>query len=372
MKISGKTGNFSWGAMYITLLCAALLQGCSSGEDAPKASQSPQSAGQEKAASDNDSTKAAQPAAEKPEKSPSTEKSGQKYVDGIPYDVFFDRPLQVAADGTMLTSSDSTPDSSVAETTAGKPSEEMKKPDAEAGSEKGAKTAATWDKYISEEMLKGEIKRIRNRLNSKLNSVGNFNRELLSIQIDAATLAALAAIVPEHSGKFTWKEKAKYVRDFASEIAVAAESRGRPAFEKAEKPFLNIVEILEGGSPAELPESEEKADFSDVADRNLLMKNLKEKQDWIRTTISGESELKSNKEDLLPRVAILAALGQVVNQEDYVFADEKNYQKYCKELIDGSLMMTKATEEEDYTKFEKGFGLFSKSCNDCHPEYLNN
>ncbi len=372
MKLSGKMRNFSRAAMCLAMLCAALLQGCGSGGDAPKALRNSQASGQKKNVSEDDSAKAEQPAVDKSEKSSSTEKAGQKYVDGIPYDVFFDRPLQVAADGTMLTSTSATPDHSAPDSVAGKASEKMKEPAADADSEKEAKTAASWDKYISEEMLKGEIKRIRNRLNSKLNSVGNFNRELLSIQIDAATLAALAAIVPEHSGKFTWKDKAKYVRDFASEIATAAENRGRPAFEKAEKPFLNIVEILEGGSPAELPESEEKADFSDVADRNLLMKSLKEKQDWIRTTISGESELKSNKEDLLPRVALLAALGQVVNQEDYVFADEENYQKYCKELIDGGLMMTKATEEEDYTKFEKGFGLFSKSCNDCHPEYLNN
>ena len=354
----------------LVLCCMTMLQGCGSGSEKKpsKAEQSSQSTKQDDSASNDASSKQRQSSEKASKKSSSSESKKQKYVDGIPYDVFFDRPLQIAADGTMLTANKPAPEATPENKTSGK----MTKPTQEPAPKKGTGTAASWDKYISEEMLQGEIKRIRNKLNSKLNSVGNFNRELLSIQIDAATLAALAAIVPDHSGKFTWKEKAKYVRDFAVEIAVAAENRGRPAFEKAEKPFLNIIEILDGGTPAELPDSEDKADFSDVADRNLLMKNLKEKQDWIRTTISGESELKSNLEDLLPRVALLAALGQVVNQEDYVFADEENYQKYCKDLIEGSLTMTEATKEEDFNKFEKGFDLFNKSCNDCHPEYLNN
>ena len=364
MKISG---NNSWTVIFLLLLCVGILQGCGSEseEKSPEAKQSSQPVKQGKTTSNDASGKTAQ-SSEKASDS-SSKDTEQKYVDGIPYDVFFDRPLQIAADGTMLadnkSASTATPD---------KTPEKMTEQTPESSTNKGAQTAASWDKYISEEMLQGEIKRIRNKLNSKLNSVGNFNRELLSIQIDAATLAALAAIVPDHSGKFTWKEKAKYVRDFATEIAAAAENRGRPAFEKAEKPFLNIIEILDGGTPAELPDAEDKADFSDAADRNLLMKNIKEKQDWIRTTISGESELKSNQEDLLPKVALLAALGKVTSQEDYVFADEENYQKYCKDLIEGSLMMTEATKEEDYTKFEKGFALFNKSCNDCHPEYLNN
>jgi len=366
MKISG---NNSWTVTFLLLLCAGVLQGCGSGSEKKpsKAEQSSQSAKQDDSASNDASSKDAQSSGKASEKSSSPENKNQKYVDGIPYDVFFDRPLQIAADGTMLTDNNQ-----ASKTTPEKTPENMTKQTQEPAPKKEAETTASWDKYISEEMLQGEIKRIRNKLNSKLNSVGNFNRELLSIQIDAATLAALAAIVPDHSGKFTWKDKAKYVRDFAAEISVAAENRGRPAFEKAEKPFLNIIEILDGGTPAELPDAEDKTDFSDAADRNLLMKNLKEKQDWIRTTISGEAELKSNQEDLLPRVALLAALGQVVNQEDYVFADEENYQKYCKDLIEGSLMMIEATKQEDFTKFKKGFDLFNKSCNDCHPEYLNN
>ncbi len=366
MKISG---SYHWLVALFLLFCVFAMQGCGSGSEQEQPSQSTNQqsssdAGQsEKKTSDTSAQNEQRGESSTENASSNSDKKKQKYVDGIPYDVFFDRPLEVAADGTMLAGNESRSES---------PAENMNKTTQKTPEKKESETLASWDKYISEEMLQGEIKRIRNKLNSKLNSVGNFNRELLSIQIDAATLAALAAIVPGHTGKFTWKEKAKYVRDFAAEIAAAAENRGRPAFEKAEKPFLNIIEILDGGTPAELPEAEEKADLSDVADRNLLMKNLKEKQDWIRTTISNEADLKSNKEDLLPRVALLAALGQIVNQEDYVFADEENYQKYCKDLIEGGLIMTEATKEEDYAKFEKGFALFNKSCNDCHPEYLNN
>jgi len=158
----------------------------------------------------------------------------------------------------------------------------------------------------------------------------------------------------------------------SSEIAMAAETRGRPAFEVAETQFLNIIEILNGGTPAELPESDPETVFSDVADRNLLMKKIKEYNDWFRTTISGDSELKSKKEDVIAKAALLRALGQVVHLEDYVFADEAEYQEYCQELIDGSAKMLEGAETDDYTLYDTGFQLLNKSCNDCHPVYLNN
>ncbi|MBL4885425.1 MAG: cytochrome c, partial [Planctomycetaceae bacterium] len=140
--------------------------------------------------------------------------------------------------------------------------------------------------------------------------------------------------------------------------------------EKAETPFLNIIEILDGGSPAELPDSDDETVFSDVADRNLLMKKVKENQDWLRTTISGEDEMKSNSEDVLARAALLAAIGQVVNQEDYVFADEDDYRTYCRELIEGSLMMTEGAKSDDFETYKKGFEILNKSCGNCHGKYV--
>lgn len=348
----------------LVLLCGATILGCGSDSDDKKqtADQETESVTEKKAASNEQAKNKSASSDKKPVKG-----NTQKYVDGIPYDVFFDRPLQIAADNTMLTGKGNST-ATLTETT---PPAETKQTPSEPMEKKNS-AAANWDQIIPHEMLMGEIKRLRNDLNSKLNSVGNFNRELISIQINAATLAAMAGIAGQNNGEFTWKDKAKYVRDLSAEIAIAAENRGRPAFEAAEKPFLNIIEILDGGSPAELPDAEDETIFSDIADRNLLMKNLKEIGDWIRTTVSNEKEMKSYQEDLLTRSALLAAIGQVVSQEDYAFADEENYQDYCKDLIQGSLMMTKGIQAEDYSTFEKGFELFNKSCKDCHPEYLNN
>ncbi|MBL4884226.1 MAG: cytochrome c [Planctomycetaceae bacterium] len=346
---------------YAALFCIAIILGCGGGsepqEEKSEATQVSKTAAKSKSASGNtnSSTEAASSKS-------SDDKKDQKYVDGIPYDVFFDRPLKIASDSTMLAGQET---ADTPATTTEKPADTPKSMKKEE-----AATAESWDQIISHEMLVSEIKRIRNKLNANLQSVGSFNRELIAIQIDAATLAAMAGIAAQHSGEFTWKDKAKYVRDFSSTIAMAAESRGRPAFEKAETPFLNIIEILDGGSPAELPDSDDETVFSDVADRNLSMKKVKENQDWLRTTISGEDEMKSNSEDVLARAALLAAIGQVVNQEDYVFADEEDYRTYCRELIEGSLMMTEGAKSDDFETYKKGFEILNKSCGNCHGKYV--
>jgi len=344
------------------------VAGCGGGSDeaqpaAPQAGNpEPQQNGASEPKPDSQSSSASTPA-----------DNGRKYVDGIPYDVFFDRPLTVAAENTTpsqpipaVTMNPASPDTSPG---AMNPSQPATTPPTEpaAGGD-----GVDWQTIITQERLLEEITRLRNTLTANLNSVGNFNRELLNIKIDGATLAALAGIATEHSGDFTWKDKAHFVRDLSSEIAIAAESRGRPAFEEAEKAFLNIVEILNGGSPAELPESDTETVFSDVADRNLLMQKIRSHNDWLRTTVSNENELKSEKDQAIARAALLRALGQVVHEEDYVFADEEEYQKYCRELIDGAGQMLKGAEGEDFGEFQAGFELLNKSCNDCHPVYLNN
>ncbi|MCG6158418.1 hypothetical protein [Rubinisphaera margarita] len=354
--------------VFVLSAMLLVLAGCGGSEDPqPAAPQAGDPAPQQDTAAETT------PAAKTSDAPSQSGDNGRKYVDGIPYDVFFDRPLNVAAENTTpsqpipaVTMNPASPDTSPGTMN---PSQPATTPPVESPA---SGDGVAWNTVITEERLLEEVTRLRNTLTANLNSVGNFNRELLNIKIDGATLAALAGIATEHSGDFTWKDKAHFVRDLSSNIAIAAESRGRPAFEEAEMAFLNIVEILNGGSPAELPESDQETVFSDVADRNLLMQKIRSHNDWLRTTISNEKELQNEKDQAIARAALLRALGQVVHEEDYVFADEEEYQKYCRELIDGAGQMLQGAEGDDFEEFQAGFELLNKSCNDCHPVYLNN
>ncbi len=351
--------------LSLCLCNSAVMIGCSS-NDPPAPAQNSSTSEPKQSTTDNQAN---------PSKNDQTADSSndpdRKYVDGIPYDVFYDRPLTVAAENT---SPPPTTNNMAATTTTQMNSSEMNSttpPPATETPPPATASSGAWDEVITKDRLIEEVTRIRNTLTANLNSVGSFNRELLAIQIDSATLAALSGIATQYPAEFTWKDKAHFVRDMSSEIAVAAETRGRPGFEVAEKNYLNIIEILNGGTPAELPESETETAFSDVADRNLLMKKISANNDWLRTTISNDNDLKSKKDEVVARSALIRALGQVVHMEDYVFADEDEYQKYCQELIDGAAQMQEGAETDDYNLFDTGYQLLNKSCNDCHPVYLN-
>lgn len=344
------------------------LSGCGGGDE-PAPSEP--AAGNAPAA---DSTPAeSEPKTANSDKADSQDNSAEdrKYVDGIPYDVFYDQPLTVAAENQTVVSSNplagmgTSPGNTVATNTP------PAKPEPEPTPTASNEGSREWKEIISQELLLEEVMRLRNALTASLQSVGSFNRELLNIQADASVLAALAGVATEHDGDFTWKDKAKYVRDMSYTIAMAAESRGRPAYETAEGPFLNIVEILSGGSPAELPDSADETSFSEIAERNMLMKQVKINADWLQTTISTEEDLKNKKDDVISKATILATIGSVIAEEDYVFADEENYQSYCRELIEGSLKVVDSAKNDDYEGFQQGFDLMNKSCSDCHPEYLN-
>ncbi len=363
------------GVLHALLVCGCLIGvwGCTGKKTSSEPQTNTQSAGTAEATNNSNATP--------PEKAPAnvqnsqssgkSDKSSQKYVDGIPYDVFFDQPLSVAAENQggapAVVSTPEVAMSTPQETST--PAEPA--PSASDSAPPTANASADWNKIITRELLQDEVNRLRNSLTNNLNSVGNFNRELLAIQADAAVLAALAGVAAQHDADFTWKEKAKFIRDMAAVVAESAETRGRPAFEAAEKPFLNILEILNGGTPAELPDSDDETVFSDVAERNLLMKQVKINADFLSANISKESEMKDKKEEVIAKATVLAVIGKVVMHEDYVFADEEEYQQYCQMLIEGSLKMAESASDGNFDGFKTGLDLMNKSCNDCHPKYLN-
>lgn len=313
--------------------------------------------------------------------------NGRREIDGIPYDVFFDDPLRIAAN-TQVVGQPAAPVSvgggpatigaggqpAVPPATPGTAPAGTAPEPASPGSSGGGggnDGAPDWQDIIPTEELLAEVKRIRNMLTSATQSVGAFNQSIFQIPPDAATLAMLAGIAIDHPGDIRWKPNAKYIRDLAAKMVEKKLMQGRASFKQVEEPFLNIRDILDGNPPAGLPESPERREFAEVADFGFLMKRLERAEKWLTTNGGSEASLKENAADAAREAAVIAATAKVITLPGYGYEDDDEFKGYANAMLQAAREMTAAAKKGEFEAFQMARSKVSQACTQCHSSYRN-
>ena len=291
-----------------------------------------------------------------------TEKS-RKYVNKIPYDVFFDDPLRIVSSQTkpvVSTVPSPTPDLGT--------TSPLKLPQATSAK---LPSAGGWSKLIDIEDLQSEIKTMRSDLTKSLSNAGQYNQNFKSIAVDGGCVAALAVIVQQHEQGLGWKPNARYVRDFGAQINLAATGLGRERFEQTKSAFERLTTVLDGSIPADAGEVDEVRPVQEVASRKSLMKRIERAKDWLKQDVNSESKFKSQTDAIRHEAAILAAFATVISMPGYEYVDNQDYQNFAKALTDGAVEAAGATSAQSYDDFQRAIDKVNKSCTDCHSAYGN-
>lgn len=297
----------------------------------------------------------------------------RKFVNKIPYDVFFDRPLElIRGDGNAESKaapnkspeqqprpvgidSDSTP-----------PANSLKPKSA------GSKAAsAAWHDLLPLEELQSEIKSIRSNLTKSVSSQGQFNQHFKQLAVDGAELASLAVIASEHPDHFSWKERAHFVREFASQINKSAIGLGKENFDRSKAAVQRLTSVLDGSVPPDAGDVAVTQPFHECATRKGLMKRIEKTRDWLKLEVNSESRFKSKSDQIRHEAAIMSALTTVVTQPGYEYTENNDYQSFARSLIEASQEIRHAIDDGSYDKFKSAIDKVNKSCTDCHGSYGN-
>lgn len=281
----------------------------------------------------------------------------------LPDDVFFEDPLAIANNKTRVRGADPIPGPTPVTPSGETPAEP---PTGDAAEE-----AVDWASLLPADLLTAEATAIRERFQPKLTSVANFNNSLLEVPPYAAELAALGAIAVEHPGDIPWKRNAKYVRDLSAAMTSEQLQRGQKSYDQVKEPFAKVVEILDGKTPAELPDSADENDFS-AADFGGVMKRFEAGQNTVQQTAGSEPAFKQNAAALAREARVLAALSKVVATDDHGYGDDAKFQEYAAAMTKAALDAAAGAEAGDFAKFGAGFNALGQSCTQCHGEYRNN
>jgi hypothetical protein len=294
------------------------------------------------------------------------DEKGRKFINNIPFDVFFDNPLEIVSANKNTVAA---PDVPVAKTTESKPA-------TPAVASSGKQGDSVWNELLPMEELQGEIKSIRNNLNKSMTNQGTYNSNFKAIAMDGAEMAALAGIVQRHSESLTWKDKAQYARDFGAQLNQSATGLGKDNFEKARAAFQRLCSVLDGSIPADAGDIPDTRPFQEVASRKALMKRIEKAKDMLKQDVNTEAKFKSMSSQVKHEAAIISALATVITTDGYEYTTEDEYQQdeyqqHAKSLIEGAREASSASQDESYDRFKQAVDRVNKSCTDCHATYGN-
>jgi cytochrome c556 len=325
-----------------------------------------------------------------------TDAQGRKWLGDVPYDVFFDDPLAVAAEGRTdgrakgapstaqpsgkaavasaepAVGSSATPGPTTAGETSTHPANRAgTNSTTSAGTSTGKAAAAStdWSELIDPDTLDAEVKRIRTELTAGLQSVGKYNARYQEIAVAGSTLAALAEIVVELPRSSSWKEHAANVRDLAASIHDAAKALGGPAYQATKTPTDQLMDVLDGNLPAGLPGAEPMRDFSQVANRSALMKRMDRSFQRLKKGGTAQQLLKNNAPQALEDAATLAVLSRVISVGHYDSADDPKYHAHATDLTRGATDLATAAKSGEAPAFADALTRIQKRCDACHADF---
>jgi hypothetical protein len=232
----------------------------------------------------------------------------------------------------------------------------------------GSAQNADWAAIVPIDLLQAETKEIRTRLAAGLQTVATFNANTKDIETDGSVLALIAGIIERHPQELNWKDRARFVRQLASEIYLSANGKGRGPFQSSKEPFEKIVGIWDGG-PA--PESDVPAlvPLGEAGDRGKVMLYFESNFNRLRSDVNTPVRLKEARDGVIRTTKVLAALGTALEDPSFDGADQEQYRTLLRQFITGQQQMAEAAKSDDFAKFEQARDSVQKSCDACHLEY---
>ena len=312
---------------------------------------------------------AATPVVAKPVVVKSDEK-GRKFVNQIPFDVFFDDPLGVIKSNKTAVIPQEAPVSNNPNEIipAGGTTPSLSTIARDSGANE---SGIQWGELIPVEELQNETKLIRNNMTKSMANQGSYKSNFKEIAIEGAEIAALAGILQSHPDSLTWKDKAHFVRDFGAQMNQSAIGLSKDNFENTRSAFQKLTSVLDGSIPDDAGNVAASRPFHEAAARKGLMKRIERAKNFLQQDVNSEAKFKSLADQARREAAIVSALGTVITTVGYEYTEDDEYQKHARSLIDGGKEAAAALQDEAYDRFKQAVDKVNKSCTDCHASYGN-
>lgn len=295
-----------------------------------------------------------------------TDAEGRKWVGDIPYDVFFDDPLAVVANSTTVGPAPMNGTPTPAETPA--PTPEPMPTDPAPAAPTGS-SAGDWKSIISMEQITEETKRIRQQLTAALQSVSTYNGNVDNLKMNGSVVAALASIAPLHTEDVTWKKNAHILRAYGEQLFASAEGLGKEPYTRSQNAAEAIDAVLSGNVPGDAGDPPVTKPYGEAINRRGVMFRMRDAADWMKSNVDTEAVFEKEQERIRLEAAVLAALVKIIADPSYESAEEEDYAKPARDVLEAAVEVQAAVEEKAFPKFQGAMNKIKKACDACHQNY---
>ncbi len=228
-----------------------------------------------------------------------------------------------------------------------------------------------WSTIISATTIEDEIKLRKLELDKLITTPTAFaGRGYKPARQSFSLLAMLFAIIDQYDGDVRWKSQAPAARDMFSRTAANLKAGGSiQVYKEAKQRNLDLGDVVRG-SRLESSSEEEERTWDAVVDRTPLMQLLESRFETnLKQWTNSDSEFNNDPEKVRHEAELVAAIGQVLMDENMEDAADEEYRQFAQLLRDGAQQVVRAVQAKDAGLASNGVSDIGRSCVECHDSY---
>lgn len=235
-------------------------------------------------------------------------------------------------------------------------------------SEVSATKDGVWKNLISGTTIEDLVKESKSRLDSVITTPAKFAAGgFKDVRREFTLLASLMAIIDRYPEEIRWKTSAQYGQRAFAKMASNCKVGTQPVFNEAKLRHQDVQELLKG---SKLSGAAEEVTWEDIADRGPSMQLLEwALREHLAPMTSSDKEFQNGQEEVLKYAELVAAYGQILQQDGMTDADDDTYVELAAQMVTAATEAIKATKLGDSEAARTAVGKIDQSCNKCHESY---
>ncbi len=227
-----------------------------------------------------------------------------------------------------------------------------------------------WSGTISRQTIEDEIKRTKSELDKIVTTPAKYKGGgFKDGRFHFTVLAMMFGIVTEYDDDVRWLKSAQIARNRFSRAGKNAKVGTTQTYNEAKQRKGDIDQLL-NGEHLEGKVTNDSQLWNDICDRPPLMQRLEKSENLgISRWTASKSEFSKNKDNLKHEAEIVAAICEVISQEEFEFTDDDDYLAYCQRLKKAAQAIIEAVKVNQYDSARKAAGQLNQTCTECHENY---
>ena len=228
-----------------------------------------------------------------------------------------------------------------------------------------------WVTRMSTESIEAFVKGAKSNLDKIVSTPAKFASGAYEESRREFTLLALMfAAIEKYPTEVRWKKSAAVARHRFAKAAAASKVGSSQAFQEAKSTLQDLGDMLNGGQMPGEAAADDEANWAEAIDRSIAMQIMENGlREHLMTGISNAAEFSDKAEQLQQHVEFLAIAGEVLKLPGMPDADDKEYVKWCDQMVQNALAVSEAIKTKQLDGARSGIGLIDQTCTKCHEGY---